>query len=805
MLIPVTPRERRSGFAGTFVALCLGSAITSMSALAYASAGPQVPERLAGAPVLVRAPAAVRADGNFTPDRPWSPETVTSLAGRLAAVPGVAAAVPDHVFYAQPVVGGRPGGDGRGHAWSAAALAPYPLTSGRAPERDGEVVLDRALGAGPGTRVTLLTSAGPVPYTVTGTVDEAGPYLSDAAAARLAGGVRTIGLVTEPGADPAMVERAAREVTGDRGEVLSGEARAALEPLDDARIRWIGAQVLTAMVVLAGFVSVFVVASTFAFDVARRRRELGLLRAVGATPRQIRRMMYGEALAVGAVAALTGVALGVALAPVLGDLLVGVGFQPATFTVRIQAWPPVAAFAGGLVVALLGVWSASRRAAGVRPLEALRDAEVDERPMPRGRWIAGLVCTLGGLAAAVAGLTTSAAEMVPYVIYTAMALIVGLTLLAPALVPPVIRAATWPLTRLRGATGMLVRESSLAAVRRTASTAAPVLATVGFAVLVTGMVQTTAAAYGAGRTATVRAGAVVLPSGTPGLSDAVGGASALPTAVYGENVTVPAAGVTPEVLARSGTPKMISGSLGGLRGETMVVEEWLAEKTGWRPGDVADVTFEDGRTVALRVVGVMAEAPFGMLLPRELVRAHDPSALADEAYLPSLPGRPGLPSLPERPGLPGPVPMAGELGARVVDLATYAVEADAEEDRLVWIFTLLLVAVSAGYTAVAIANTLMMATASRARDLAVLRLAGATNRQVLGVMAAESALVVAIGTVLGTTVAIPALLRMRAGLSTSIGAPVPLVVPWPVVLAVVAACLLLATVTSMLATRTRNA
>ncbi|GAA3412243.1 hypothetical protein [Streptosporangium vulgare] len=76
--------------------------------------------------MLVRAPVAVRADGDFTP-RPALvvPETVIYLAGRLAAVPGVAAAVPDHVFYAQPVIGGRPIGDGRGHAWSAAALAPY--------------------------------------------------------------------------------------------------------------------------------------------------------------------------------------------------------------------------------------------------------------------------------------------------------------------------------------------------------------------------------------------------------------------------------------------------------------------------------------------------------------------------------------------------------------------------------------------------------------------------------------------------------------------------------------------------------
>ncbi|GAA3412239.1 FtsX-like permease family protein [Streptosporangium vulgare] len=171
----------------------------------------------------------------------------------------------------------------------------------------------------------------------------------------------------------------------------------------------------------------------------------------------------------------------------------------------------------------------------------------------------------------------------------------------------------------------------------------------------------------------------------------------------------------------------------------MVVREWLAEETGWRPGDVADITFEDGRTVALRVVGVMAEAPFSMLLaPAAGAGARPPRALADEATSPtrcrwrasSAHASSTSPPTPWRP--------------------------TRREDRLVWIFTLLLVATSAGYTAVAIANTLMMATASRTRDLTALRLAGATNRQVLGVMAAESALVVAIGTALGTMVALPA-------------------------------------------------
>ncbi|MCG5212637.1 FtsX-like permease family protein [Streptosporangium soli] len=788
-------RERWSGFAGTFVALCLGVAILSATALAYLSAQPLVPVRLAGAAVLVQVPAAVREDGNFTPDRPWMQETAASLAGRLAAIPGVAAAVPDLAFYAQPVIDGEPIGDGRGHAWSAAALGPYPLTSGRAPEGAGEVVLDRALGLAPGAPVTLLTAAGPAPYTVSGTSDAPGVHVSDATAARLSGGVRLIGLVAEPAAAPDTIGRAAEEIVaevpgpGAGGRVLTGDARVAAEPLEDARIRWIGMQVLSAMAALAGFVSVFVVASTFAFGVAQRRRELGLLRAVGATPRQVRRMMYGEALGVGVVAALAGVLLGAAVAPVVGDLLVAAGFEPASFTVRVEVPPLVASFAVGLVVALLGVWSASRRAAGVRPLEALREAAVDERPLPRGRWISGVVCTAAGLAAAVASATAGGAELVSYSIYAASALILGLTLLAPAVVPPVVRLVTWPLTRLRGATGMLVRESSLVAIRRTASTAAPVLATVGFAVLITGMVQTTAGAYAAARATTVQAGAVVIPSGAPGLSDAVGGASALPTALYGETQagTVSASGVTADALARGWRPEMISGSLGDLRGDTMIATEWLAAERRWQPGDVAEVTFEDGRSAALKVVGVMGSAPASVLLPRELVRAHDPSSLADQAYLA------GPPRLPDG------------LGARAVDVATYAAEADAAEDRLVWIFTLLLVVVSAGYTAVAIAGTLMMSTSGRARDLAVLRLSGATNRQVLGAVAAESVLVVLLGTALGVVVALPALLGMRAGLAATLGTPVTLVIPWGLILGVVAACAVLASVTGMLTARVRPA
>ena len=162
-----------------------------------------------------------------------------------------------------------------------------------------------------------------------------------------------------------------------------------------------------------------------------------------------------------------------------------------------------------------------------------------------------------------------------------------------------------------------------------------------------------------------------------------------------------------------------------------------------RPSEPYAVVFADGRLVSLRVVAVVTDdsLPGDLLVPRAVVRTHDPSALTSTVFV--------------RDRIDPPV------GARVVDVATWAAEADAAEDRLVWLFTLLLIGVSAGYGAIAVANTLLLAAAGRAADLRLIRLAGATRRQVIWLVTAESALVVLIGALLGGAVAFVGLLSIR--------------------------------------------
>ncbi|MFJ6619384.1 FtsX-like permease family protein [Kitasatospora sp. NPDC091335] len=811
MLSLATVRTRWASFLGTFVALGLGVTILAMTALVLASAGPEVPRRYAATQVVVQSPAVDRSDGTFTPGRPWSRQRTDELLRALAAVPGVARAVPDRAFYAQAVIEGRPvadpGPEPRGHNWSGAAFGPEPLTAGSAPADGHQVVLDASLGLAPGDPVTLLTAAGPARYTVSGTVGSPSYYLSDPAAEALAPGVRVIGLVTAPGADVQAVAAAAASVVGGDGEVLHGAALTALETGRAEKTRWIGLQILVAMAGLTAFVSVFVVASTFAFAIVQRRREFGLLRTIGATPRQIARTVYAESLAVGVVAGGTGVLLGALLSPALGALMVEGGLEPEGFAVRFQALPLVGSFALGLVVALLGVWSASRRAARTAPLEALREAAVEHRPMTRGRWIAGGVCTVLGLGLVVVAADSESDSMINNALYAAMALIVGLTLFAPAVIPPIVRTVFRPLSGLRGATAAVAGESALTAVRRTASTAAPVLVTVGFAVLIAGLFQLRATGYALEETVRQEAASVVTPQGVPGLSDAAvaavpGGASLLPTRLYvGGTDHVGAVGMSEAAFRKARTRMTVtSGSLDGLTADglspngpspnpqtgepAMVVKAGTAAWLGWTTGRRVPVTFEDGSTVDVTVIAEITEgsATASVLLTAGTVRAHDPSALTSAVYT---------------AGTTSPAALA-PLGAQALSSAEYASRTDSEDDALVRIFLVILIGMSLGYTCLAVANTLLMATAQRAPDFAVLRLSGATRRQVLRMVAAESTLVVGIGAALGLLIAVVTLAGIRSGLSARLGTRVDLALPWSTMALTTGVCLLLALLAGVL-------
>ena len=300
------------------------------------------------------------------------------------------------------------------HGWSSAALTPYVLSAGRAPARAGEVVT--GYPATLGSRVSL-SATGPA-HTVT-VVGVARPrhavarqtsiFLTDAEATRLAGHpgrVDAIGVLAAPGFDVTRVRAAVRGARSG-AVVLTGAARGDAEYPELRQTRTTLIPVTAAFGGLAMFIALFVVAGTMGLSIHQREREIALMRAVAATPGQIRRMITWEAAFVAVVGSAAGVWPGAVLGQRLGHALVRHGIAPDNVSVHADWMPAAAAVLGGLVTALVAVLAAGRRASRVAPTVALTDAAVEPRLLGPGRLIGGALALAGAIPLFTVSTTTS--------------------------------------------------------------------------------------------------------------------------------------------------------------------------------------------------------------------------------------------------------------------------------------------------------------------------------------------------------------------------------------------------------------
>jgi putative ABC transport system permease protein len=819
-----TMRARRHGFVGAFVALSFAVALVMACGILMESgmrASAPV-QRYAAVPVVVAAEQTIQVrtgDGEdesvesfLVPERPRIPVT---LAGRVAGVDGVQAVIADRSIPATVATGdgrllaGPDGGPVVGHGWSSAALTPYGLASGRAPSARGEVVLDATLAArshvSVGTHVRVTSSDGTSGYTVVGLASpprgrgwQGAVFVTDALAMRLSADparVDALGVRLEDGANPGQVAQRIQRTVGGRIVAYTGRDRGRAESLVTTQRNEELVSLGGAFGGFAALLAVFVVAATLGLSVLQRGREMALLRAVGAKPRQVRRLLVGEAAVVALVAGLVGLLPGALLGSFLFHQLQRRGIGAETADLVIGPIPAVVAVGVGLVTACLAAWIAGRRVARIRPTAALAEAAVEPRRIGPVRLLLGFGFLAGGglLSATANSLQGEAAAAASFMVV--LVLMVACGLLGPVLARVAAASYGPVVAALFPASGFLAMANVRTRSRRFASASTSIALGVAFSLALVGSVTVPAKATVEQSRQQVLAERVLtapggLPSGLveelralPGVEAAT---SLLPTkvgALYRELDGrtfdfLPAVAVSPRGTDRTLDLGVRKGSVAALPGDGVAVAADRARSLGVGVGDQVSLWLGDGEPARLRVVATYA-SNLGLgefVLPRDAVAAHvsvpmDARVLvryADRADTAALDAR--LATLARHtPGL------------SVADRAAMQAADDQQARANSWV-NYLLIGVLLAFVVIAAANSLVMATGERARELAMLRLVGASPRQVTRMIRWEALAVVGLGVLVGLAIAAATLVPFSLAIaSTAIPS-----LPWQVLAGVLA-------------------
>jgi putative ABC transport system permease protein len=761
-LAVLTARGHFATFIGALVALTAAAVLTmawGMQLEALLRAEPPV-ERYAAADAVVASKQAAGTDGDaILTERA---RVGSELAGRLAAVPGVEAAIAD--VSAPARLGDRAA---TAHGWSSAALTPYVLTDGRAPAAPDEVVA--GYRARLGARLPLAANGPARTVEVVGVarprrgVSETAIFLTDAEAARLTdapGRVDAIGVLAGPDFDAARLRAAA-----DGAEVLTGSARGRAEHPELLQARTTLIPVTAAFGGLAMFIAMFVVAGTMGLSIQQREREIALLRVVAATPRQIRRMIAWEAVIVALVGSAAGLWPGALLGEELGEGLVRHGIAPHDFAVEPGWIPAAAAVGGGVMVALLAVLAAGRRAARVRPTIALAEAAVEPRLLGPGRVIGGLLAIAGAVPLFLVATTSGAPDAVGSTAQmTAIMLVVAAGFLGPLVAYAAARLAGPAIAAAFPVGGFLASANLGAATRRFSSASTPIVLTVAICCTLYFSTATEDHAITEQRQAGLRSD-IALTSAGPGL----------PAAALADVRSTPgvrsAAAVAPTTLGPSlGTsddviPAQVvdggdgggldvgvtEGSLRDLHGDAIALGRHRADSADAEVGDRVAVMRGDGTRTRATVVAVYdRDLAFGdALLAPELAAGHRTSPLLTTIFVDA--DRPAAVARRLR-ALASSYP-----GLRVSDRASLVSATDADREMTRWLGPLF-VAMIFAFTSVAVLNTLTMIGLRRGRELGLLQLVGATRRQVRAMARWEALMIIVIGLGLGLAIAATALL-----------------------------------------------
>jgi putative ABC transport system permease protein len=765
-------RSRPGRFAGALVALTLGIALIAATGLVLSAQPPaRTQSRFGPGTVVVTADQRLHGPSS-TRSLPVPAALDPAVLARLSGLDGASVVADRVVDISIPL--SIPDAVVVGHGWASAGFGPYRLASGTVPG-EKEIVVDGRFPLAPGATLTVTTERGAQQYRVSGvtvpaSTSEAPIFFHDRQAESLPG--RLDAVVIRGAAVDAVAAKAPGLI------VQSGQDAPQANPVGDTYEE--AGTVLGLMAGISGFVCIFVVASTFGLSIAQRRSDLALLRLVGATPRQVRRMVLGEALLLGILAALAGNLLALPVGNAMAALLRWLNIGPEHLTLHLSWAPAIIASGIGLVVSLLGVWFAARRTRKVRAIEALRAAAIETRSMTTSRWIFGTLGLAGGTAMLWATGQADGDGRIALLLWVGVVLVTGVAAIAPILVPPLIGLAAQPLRRF---IGVEVASASLRAqTRRTASVAAPILVLLGIAGSMLTATTSLTASSAQERAGLMSADLVLVPASTSGLTTpAIEIARGVPgvesvTPIGRTDVFVDFDADIPAEI----TPDQPEG--------TFASTVDTAAQHHWSIGDTVSLRLGDGTPFKARLNKTIPNSLSGypISLPPSTVSGHVRAWSTSHAFVK------GSSATALNQALDG--------QARAISARAWLSQQDRAEEEGIRVGLIAILGMAAVYTAIAIVNTLVMSVRERTGELAQLRLAGATRAQAMRVLLCEGALVLAVGIGLAAVITAVTAAALPAALA-SLTSSAQLAIPWPTLLALIGICGALVGATTWLASQ----
>ncbi|MFD4955453.1 ABC transporter permease [Streptomyces sp. NPDC058451] len=519
---------------------------------------------------------------------------------------------------------------------------------------------------------------------------------------------------------------------------------------------------------IAFLVGIFLIINTFSMLVAQRTREIGLMRAIGSSRRQVNRSVLVEALLLGVIGSVLGVGAGVGIAVALMKIMGQAGMNLSTDDLTVAWTTPVIGLVLGVVVTVLAAYLPARRAGKISPMAALRDAgtSADGRAGTI-RAVVGLVLTgVGAASLYAAAEATKATQGSAWLGLGVVLTLIGLVVVGPLLVGGLVRVLSVVLLRIFGPVGRMAERNALRNPRRTGATGAALM--IGLALVaclsVVGSSMVASATDQLDKTVGTDFiiqsdnGEVITPQAVKAVKDAPGLERVTEYKLVDVSLTTPDGGTSKNEMINAADPtyaqdlrtKTVSGTLADAYGpDSMSVPEGFAKKYGIKQGSTVEVGFKGGRTAALTVRAITSDdglidngamyvsiATVGKYLPADrmpldlllFATAKDGQETAAYQALKSA-----LHDYPQY---------------TVRDQTDYKKELENQIGQLLdMVYALLALAIIVAVLGVV--NTLALSVVERTREIGLMRAIGLSRRQLRRMIRLESVVIALFGALLG--------------------------------------------------------